>query len=71
MGSARALRTAWNEVIVVFSGSDYFKANSISGSIDRVTGDVEATSMATDVKKGRVITSLVYALKCRPTQRMF
>jgi hypothetical protein len=65
--------TGWNEVTVAFGGSDSKSRieNSISGSIDRVTGDVEATSMATDVKTGHVVSSTAYVLKCRPAQRMF
>jgi len=45
--------------------------DSIFGSIDRVTGDVEATQLATDIKTGKTIASTNYALKCRPAQRMF
>src|SRR5262245_10367211 len=66
--------TAWNDVTVVFSGSsDVLKVStsSITGSIDRVTGDVEATSMVTDTKTHKIVTSTGYALKCRPAQRMF
>jgi hypothetical protein len=37
----------------------------ISGSIDRVTGDVEARTQTTPDM------ILRYALKCRPAQRMF
>jgi hypothetical protein len=40
------------------------------GSIDRVTGDVEATSMATDAKTRNILMSVSYTLKCRPAQRM-
>jgi hypothetical protein len=65
--------TAWNEVTVAFEGSDSHAVieNSINGSIDRVTGDVEATSNATDVKTGHPVSWTFYALKCRPAQRMF
>jgi hypothetical protein len=67
--------TAWNEVTVVFRGEEIFFAgtqrHSIRGSIDRVTGDVEATSIATNVKTGKTIIATNYTLKCRPTQRMF
>jgi hypothetical protein len=66
--------TAWNDVTVAFGGSAEFaksSRNSISGSIDRVTGDVEATELATDLKRGKTIASTNYALKCRPTRRMF
>jgi hypothetical protein len=66
--------TAWNDVTVVFKGSaDFAKSStdSITGTIDRVTGDVWANSIMTDAKTGKIITSTSYALKCRPTQRMF
>ena len=64
--------TAWNDVTVVFKG-DFakFSTHSITGTIDRVTGDVWANSIMTDAKTGKIITSTSYALKCRPTQRMF
>jgi hypothetical protein len=58
--------TGINDVIVEFGGSA-----SIHGSIDRVTGDVEATSTVTATKTQKTITSTNYSLKCRPTQRMF
>jgi hypothetical protein len=48
--------TAWNDVTVVFAGSsDVLKVSTSStrGTIDRVTGDVEATSMVTDNKTGQ------------------
>jgi hypothetical protein len=63
--------TAWNEVTVAFLGSEDKYRSSIRGSIDRVTGDVEATSMVTDAKTGNIVASTSYALKCRPAQRMF
>jgi hypothetical protein len=47
--------TSMNEVTVVLTGQSF-----ITGSIDRVTGDVEADA-----------DSIHYALKCRPAQRMF
>ena len=65
--------TAFNEVLVTFNGSEasFGSKGSISGSIDRVTGDVEATWMLTDAKTGKTVASMSYALKCRPAQRMF
>jgi hypothetical protein len=65
--------TAWNDVTVAFDGSDSSlgSTSSIRGSIDRVTGDVEAYSMVTNAKTGNIVTSMSYALKCRPAQRMF
>jgi hypothetical protein len=55
--------TSMNEATVVFHGSNQTGQSSITGSIDRVTGDVEADTEGP--------TSIHYALKCRPTQRMF
>jgi hypothetical protein len=65
--------TAWNDVTVAFRGSHAFANQqlSITGSIDRVTGDVEATDLSTDTKTHKTVSSLQYTLKCRPTQRMF
>jgi hypothetical protein len=63
--------TAWNEVTVSFLGSENKYRSTIRGSMDRVTGDVEATSMVTDAKTGDIVISISYALKCRPAQRMF
>jgi hypothetical protein len=63
--------TAWNDVTVAFLGSHERIGSTTRGSIDRVTGDVEATSTATDAKTGNLLMSVRYALKCRPAQRMF
>jgi hypothetical protein len=67
--------TGTDDVTVTFGGSaDWGPSmhNSISGSIDRVTGDMNAYSVATDPQQaGKIIVSTTYALKCRPTQRMF
>jgi hypothetical protein len=68
--------TAVNDVIVAFSGSEDYQQSrssvaSIDGFIDRVTGDVEATSTLTATNPPKTITSTTYALKCRPSQRMF
>jgi hypothetical protein len=62
-----------NDARIVFDGAhdDGTSAASITGSIDRVTGDVEATAMLSNTKTGNVISSTSYALKCKPTQRMF
>ena len=43
----------------------------IEGTIDRVTGDVNATDTLTNLKTSKIAYSTRYALKCRPTQRMF
>jgi hypothetical protein len=65
--------TGMNEVTVAFHGSHEFGStlSSITGSLDRVTGDVEARIQMSDSKRGDFLSILRYALKCRPTQRMF
>jgi len=63
--------TGANEVTIAFYGSHDVMGSSIRGGIDRVTGDVDATSMVYDTKTSKIISQDTYALKCRPTQRMF
>jgi len=52
----------WNDITVVFRGFSQFLGMNISGSMDRLTGDV-----------GMLATSKTeasdYSLKCTPTQR--
>jgi hypothetical protein len=65
--------TGIGEVTVTFGGSRRFGlgdalAHNLSGTIDRVTGDVDAEETITD---GKLNTRTTYSLKCRPTQRMF
>ena len=62
-----------NDARIVFDGShdNGTSVASITGSIDRVTGDVEATDMLSNPKTGSVMSSKSYALKCMPAQRMF
>jgi hypothetical protein len=59
-----------NDVTVAFGGSGQLYGSdwSISGRIDRVTGDVEATLFMTLAKTGKMISSTRYLLKCRPTR---
>jgi hypothetical protein len=64
-----------NEVTVSFHGENPEGPNpvtnwSIRGTIDRVTGDVDATSVM-NLKTSKIVISTSYALKCRPRQRMF
>ena len=62
-----------NDARIVFDGShdNGTSVASITGSIDRVTGDVEATDLQSNTKTGNVTSSTSYALKCKPAQRMF
>ncbi len=59
----------FNEATIEFGGSNFLDW-AISGSIDRVTGDLEAPSMMWS-KTGDVDYETSYSPKCRPTQRMF
>jgi hypothetical protein len=66
--------TGINDVTVVFGGSGPVFGTSImtiNGSIDRVTGDLEATDHLMDAKTRKTLDSTTYALQCKPTQRMF
>lgn len=64
---------AVNDVIIAFGGQqEIFGGLSIfMGTIDRVTGDVDATSTVYEQKTYKVVTQTTWALKCRPAQRMF
>jgi hypothetical protein len=60
-----------NDTIVRFGGKDEGLVRSwIIGFIDRVTGDVQANWSLVD-GKGSLEPHMTFALKCRPTQRMF
>jgi hypothetical protein len=61
--------TGMNEATVAFHGSG--QTENITGSLDRVTGDVEARIQMSDSKTGDLLSILRYALKCRPTKRLF
>jgi hypothetical protein len=58
--------TAVNTMALTFAGSrkDGNTETSVTGTVDRITGDLQAT-----YKYGS--TPGTYSLKCRPTQRMF
>jgi hypothetical protein len=64
---------AANEVTVTFSGSQLilYGQTTLSGSINRVTGDVEAELMSANPSSGEMRTVMNYELQCRPAQRMF
>jgi hypothetical protein len=58
-----------NDVTVGFLGG-HNPGHQIYGSIDRVTGEVEATSEWNDTEN-RTTSRTNCSLKCRPMQRMF
>jgi hypothetical protein len=59
--------TAMDDTQVTFTRSTN---PSIDGTIDRVTGFLEATHVLLS-KDNKVALAMYYSLKCRPTQRMF
>jgi hypothetical protein len=59
-----------DDVKIVFGGQTSGLTNSIIGSLDRVTGEVLATSSVKD-PKGNTLSETTYTLQCKPTQRMF
>jgi len=68
--------TGMNEATISFQGKrpDNSKAATdrrIEGTIDRVTGDVNATDTLTNLKTSKIAYSTRYALKCRPKRRTF
>jgi hypothetical protein len=65
--------TGSDDVAVAFGGSGQVlrAEQSISGTIDRITGDLEFTETLVDPKTNKIISQTNYALKCRPAQRMF
>ena len=67
------LITDVTETTIRFMGNNWndpknFTSFSIDGTIDRVTGAVEATFVGV---MGKEKWSATYVLKCKPTQRMF
>jgi hypothetical protein len=67
--------TIVSETTVIFRGSVQgpLVDQTIDGSIDRVTGDLEATRQVTDpnADPNAPHLSYTYLLKCKPAQRMF
>jgi hypothetical protein len=63
--------TAVNDVMITFGGEQKLPSSTLSteGSIDRVTGDVMATTTLRDGKTGGTLSQTAYALQCRPAQR--
>jgi len=60
-----------NDVEVRFGGKEETSVRSIIiGSINRVTGDVDATWSFIDQKTGNLEPHLTYTLQCKPAQRM-
>jgi hypothetical protein len=58
-----------NEALITFGGPNTDRGWTTQGSIDRVTGDLEA--MGTLWGPHGIVGVMVYLLKCKPTQRIF
>lgn len=65
--------TAADDVTVMFDGKLTLASSTyrIIGSIDRVTGELQATNSEYDQKEHKNLFEQTYALQCRPAQRMF
>jgi hypothetical protein len=65
--------TAANDATVMFEGQQNSGTSvaSIWGTMDRVTGDLEAISMVSNSAPFTVISRTTYTLQCRPAQRIF
>jgi hypothetical protein len=64
--------TGMNDTTITFSGSNppgQASKWNILGSLDRVTGALEAITQLSS--NGRLYDRTSYSLKCKPTQRMF
>jgi hypothetical protein len=64
--------TRMDDVIVEFDGSQKIEdvSKRVSGTIDRITGDVVATETARSIRWKESYARTRYALKCKPAQRM-
>jgi hypothetical protein len=63
------------ETAITFAGSNLDPKRTITedihGTIDRVTGTVEAIYAGSPVRGSGKGWTMIYSLKCKPTQRMF
>ena len=55
-----------NEVHITFTGSNESGSSIVAGDINRVTGELWASSMMRDANTSNIVTSTTYSLKCRP-----
>jgi hypothetical protein len=59
-----------NEVHITFAGSNESGSSIIAGDINRVTGELWASSTMGDANTSKIVTSTTYSLQCRSTQPM-
>lgn len=62
--------TAMNDVTIAFQGQHALSSSTLSiiGTIDRITGDLEATSQLYGEKERKVRSKTTYTLQCRPAR---
>ena len=60
-----------NEVHITFTGSNESGSSIVAGDINRVTGELWASSTMRDANTSKIVTSSSYSLQCRPTQRVY
>lgn len=66
--------TASNDTTFTFGGRSASIPSteiSITGSLDRITGDLSATEIFFNTNSQKIVTRDEYQLKCTPTQRLF
>ena len=56
-----------DEVHITFTGSNESGSSIVAGDINRVTGELWASSMMRDANTSNIVMSTTYSLKCRPT----
>ena len=61
--------TVVDNTSIGFSGTDG-RGGAVFGTVDRITGDVEAATEHWD-ETNKLQWATLYSLKCKPTQRMF
>ena len=59
-----------DDTSIGFNGTDG-SGGAVFGQVDRITGDVEATTEHWNDETNKLQWATVYSLKCKPTQRMF
>jgi hypothetical protein len=68
--AARVKIIVFDSTSIGFSGTDPVGA-TIFGTVDRITGDVEAATEHWNHETNILQWATSYSLKCKPTQRMF
>ena len=68
--AARVKITVVDKTTIGFSGTDG-GGGAVFGTVDRITGDVEAATEHWNHETNKLQWATGYSLKCKPTQRMF